>query len=367
MIRMKSIAIGSPVALLLCIVLSAWLLQLPGVQGTTTEHPNNEADLSSSSSSLSSLSLDIDINFTFTSDPLVPPCYIDTKENERLIVTKLFQTGEVRNLLITGGGSQSLSYPVVTPRYLDLWNTLYDDNNDDSNRQSTENITFLCTEMELQFPGLRIVTQSLTGVVVRHGPRNDDQDVSYEYRLLAQKQIPYGSRLAVWVFRALTGHHRRTKHMNNENNNPQEPTQQSQEEEEEEQEDDWVFPPAGLSVSRVSLVETTHHDQNKIGNSKYNATASSILAIQFDGWLNFSYPIPAVVQRWVPLQPVQAMLRDRIGRMATVEVQKGIRAAHQAILEQACCPSQEDSSSSSSSSSKKVSSPPKPFFSYVFE
>ena len=230
------------------------------------------------------VTLHIDADFSYTSDAL--PCREDA--------LNVFETSEIRDLLISGGGSQKISYKKLTQEYIDLWNTMYSEYSQDNeqleNEQDGRNISLLITEIEIKFPGLRVSTASVTGVT-----KSTTAGMPvYEYRLLAQNQRAEGSRLAVWIFQHITGNAKRLR--------------------------DQFYPPPGLSISRASLVETTK---------------TGALVLVFDCWLKLKYPMPAYIVRLLPFsrKRVETIIRGPITKMARKEVQKGVVAASKVMAD----------------------------------
>ena len=283
------------------------LVVVVGLCGTvqTDPSPNDDGDDSQNNNNDKSTQpqaeLVIQGEFTLVSEPLLP-----TSNTNVTLLHQIFASDKVRDLLISGGGGQGLRHATMTDPYWKLWQDVC---NQIINRvpqyattvhRPKPNDALLMTDVEVKFPGLRVVTTSLTGVkkVV-----NDDNGIDfayYQYYLLAQKQVPYGLPHAVWIFNRI-----RKKNSND-----------------DDDDDDLLEPAAGLSVSTAKLIEFS--DEHS-------------LAIQFDCWVHFSYSFPKSLMRWFPpfaKHRLQSIIRGPIINMAKREVTKGVDAAHEAITQE---------------------------------
>lgn len=145
--------------------------------------------------------LEINGSFTLESEP-IPAKSLDAALKE------VFLSEKVRDLLISGGGTQSLVHQEMTPEYLRLWNGLISERIPDAHRPSPSD-ALLLTKVEIKFPGLVVATESLTGV-----KQMEDLETGlpfYEYCLLSQKQHAGGLPPAVWLFQQVTGNAQRLK------------------------------------------------------------------------------------------------------------------------------------------------------------
>lgn len=130
----------------------------------------------------------------------------DTTKQE---IADFFAKPANRNIFLSAAGKRSVSTLEMTPQFKGYWKEVCAHFN--SKALPDDNDTVIAVDTEIKFPGMKLVTTTVSGVKGIYTGDEGHMMRGMEALLVAEKTEAQGAKPVVWFFNKLTGYDKREK------------------------------------------------------------------------------------------------------------------------------------------------------------